>query len=821
MTRQFRLRALSMALALVSGVLALGLAPISEAQVDAAGLGELWTRYGTGLVMDLAIAEADQGPSALVVGGRGIGAVHQASLRDGRFRWVNKWFGAENQPGDGQTAQEIRLGEINGDGVIDTFAGSPDALFAIDGRTGRTLWISHDEGSEFSHGAWDVATADFDLDGVVDAAFADIVDDRITAVDGPTGAQLWYYPREGIVTDLATGDLDLDGRADTVAIGAEANPEIHAISGASGDDGVAEALWTQPFPGTGRTDRPGAQSDPRVVAIEQVIAATTEPEVIVAGGDGNLNVLQGSTGELIGAAVVDGAIADVAVLDLDGDADFEIVAAIDFPFGGGGRGSLHAFDPKGDPLWTLPTAGAAVDLGLADLTGDGAVELVVVGGWLDVPPDDDPPGYAMALDTEEGVAQPSVLWHADLPEYASAVEVGDLFGKLTVAFGQGEEGGVWGLGPDGTTLWYFRTGGRVEEVAAADLDRDGDPEVIEGADDATVAVSDQAGRLLWQARVPGVESPDVIEVATGDLLSSRGVEVIAGTWEFDLTGPRGRLHAFSSGGSPLWSADLPGTADDLLVDDVDGDRRDDVVVATSVDGSAARFDGSGNLVWQQNVSTGLHASIALLDVNGDAVLDVIVASKPFVGGDVTALDGGDGTELWHRAMPAGINWLAATGDPDDDVLAGDLAGTVFRLDAATGNSEWQSGVGSSSWDGAWSVDLTGDGLREVVSVFEDGTARMLDASTGHELWASPTDGQPGFVVTTVPGRTTRIAVGTLATGPTTPPAVYVFDARTGRRLGAHDVQSTVLDLSTANLQGNRDAELLAAAGWQIHAFVVP
>jgi outer membrane protein assembly factor BamB len=810
------------AVALALGLLALGLGSVSEARVDPAGLGELWTRYGTGLVTDLAVAEADGGPSALVVGGRGIGAVHEASLRDGRFRWVNKWSGAEDPPGDGETAQELRLGEINGDGVVDTFAGSPEALFAIDGRTGRTLWISHDEGSEFSRGAWDVATADFDQDGVVDAAFADLVDDRVTAVDGPTGAQLWYYPREGIVTDLATGDLDLDGRADTVAIGAESNPEIHAISGASGDDGVAEALWTQPFPATVRADRPGAHaSDPRVVAVAQVVAETSEPEVVVAGGDGNLNVLEGPTGDLIGAAVVDGAIADVAVLDLDGDADFEIVAAVDFPFGAR-RGSLHAFDPSGDPLWTLPTAGAAVDLAVADLTGDRAVELLVVGGWLDVPPDQEPPGYAMALGTEQrGAPEPAVLWHADLPEYASTVEVGNLFGELTVAVGQGEEGGVWGLGASGKALWYFRTGGRVEEVAGADLDRDGDPEIVEGADDATVAVSDGEGRLLWQARVPGPESPDVIEVATGELVPSRGLEVVAGTWEFDLTGPRGRLHAFSSRGSTLWSADLLGTADDLLVNDVDGDRRDDVVVATSVDGSAARFDGSGGLIWQRSVTTGLHASIALLDVNGDAILDVIVGSKPFVGGDVSALDGTDGTELWHRAMPAGINWLAATGDPDDDVLAGDLAGTVFRLDAATGDAEWQSDLGSSSWDGAWSVDLTGDGIRDVVSVFEDGTARMLDASTGRQLWASPTDGQPGFVVATVPGRAPRIAVGTLATGPITPAAVYVFDARTGRRLGAADVQSTVLDLASANLRGNRDEELLAAAGWQVHAFDVP
>jgi hypothetical protein len=758
---------------------------------------ELWARYGTGLVTELAITDVDAaGRGTLVVGGRGVGALGAGSLRDGRFRWANKWEGAPDLPGDAETVLDLRLADVTGDGVADALAGSGQGLFAMDGVSGRTLWVSDGGGQQFNDGAWDLDIGDFNLDGTADAAFGDLIDDRVSGVDGRTGSLLWYYVRDGSVADVAAGDLDADRRTDVVVIGG-ASREVQAIDGATMDTGQATALWQRDFPA----------GDPRVVAIGQVVAATPAPEVVVGGTGGYVEVFDGPTGREIGTGQLDGGVADVALLDVDGDPDLEVVAANDQGYPGG---SVDAFDPDGSLLWTIPTSAPVNDLATRDLNGDGSEELVAVGGVSG----GEPPGFVLAIEPE----RPRVLWKAGLPELASTVAVGMLFGKLTVAVGQGEEGGIRAFDGKGRARWFFRTGGRVEDLHAADLDGDGLPEIVEGADDSTVAVSDARGRLRWEARVPGNLGPDVMRVGAGDLVPSSGLEVVAGTWEFDFSGPPGRVHAISAGGVPLWSRDALGAVFGLLVSDLDSDGAADVVATTSSDGSVVRLDGNGGVVWEQPLETGSEASLALADANGDGVMDPIVTRKSLGLGTVYALDGTDGTVLWEHSLPEGLNWVNTTGDPTDGIATGDLTGNVYRLRASDGAELWHADIVWSSWDGEWSVDANGDGTPDVVTVSEDGYARMLNGRTGKVLWTSPKSPQAGLRVATMGGGgEPLIAMGTYPPEPIGPSLVATFDALTGQEAGSRWVESMVLDLTSTDLDADRDTELLVGAGWQVRA----
>jgi hypothetical protein len=696
---------------------------------------------------------------------------------------------------------DLRLADVTGDGILDTFAGSGQGLFAMDGVTGRTLWVSDGGGQSFNDGAWDLDIGDFDLDGVADAAFGDLIDDRVSGVDGTTGDLLWFYPRDGSIADIAAGDLDADGRTDVVVLGVDGF-EVHAIDGASMQAGQATALWQQSFPG----------GDPRVVSIGQVVAASPQLEVAVGGSGGYVNVFDGPTGMVIGAGQLDGGVADLALVNVDRDPDLEVVAANDqAPLGG----SVDAFDPDGTLLWTVRTSGPTNDLAAADLDGDGRDEVVAVGGWPGVPPEGQPAGFVLALDP--GTSTPR-LWRADLPEHASKVVAGVVFGELTVAVGRGREGGVHAFDAKGRTLWFFRTGGRVEDLYPADLDGDGSTEVVEGADDSTVAVINPTGRLRWASRVPGTAGPQVMRVGAGDLRHSPGAEVVAGTWEFDPAGPGGRVHAYSARGDLLWTRDVLGAVFGLVVTDLDSDGATDIVVATSAGGSVARLDEHGAIVWERALETGTEATLVVLDVNGDGVGDPIVGRKSLGLGTVYALDGRGGAVLWATVLPEGINWVSVTGRPRDGIMAGDLTGNVSRLRASDGVEVWRADLVWSSWDGEWSVDANGDGMRDVATVFEDGFARMLDGRTGSVLWSSAKSPQAGLRVATIRADSGwRIAMGTYPPEPIGPSLVFVFDALTGQPVGTFHVQSMVLDLTGADLDGDTNQELLAGAGWQVHA----
>jgi outer membrane protein assembly factor BamB len=244
----------------------------------------------------------------------------------------------------------------------------------------------------------------------------------------------------------------------------------------------------------------------------------------------------------------------------------------------------------------------------------------------------------------------------------------------------------------------------------------------------------------------------------------------------------------------------------------------DVVVATSTDGSVARLDGAGAVVWETAVETGTEAGLALVDANGDGVLDPIVTRKSLGLGTVYAMDGRDGALLWQESLPEGINWVSATGD---GIVTGDLTGNVYRLRASDGAEVWHADIVWSSWDGEWSVDGNGDGAPDVATVSEDGYAYLLDGKTGAVVWKSDKSPQAGLrVATLLTEAGPRIAMGTYPPEPIGPSRVFVLDALTGQRLGRWNVHSMVLDLEPADLGGGSGQELLVGAGWQVHALDV-
>ena len=812
------------------------LAPAPAFNSPSAGAFQKWTRSGTGMVTDLVVADLDgDGSKEVVVGGRGVGVIDAASAATGRYRWTNKWIKPDGTRGDGdwEFVREMAVVDVTGDGRADVVVGGDNGLYVLDPLTGQTVWTWFDHAddpqgghAQFTDGANDIALADLNGDGTKDVVFADLFDDGVTAVDVKNRRLLWFFARpNGITMDIHAADLNGDGVSDIVVTGGAGDPgemEVTAISSA----GVS--LWSRPYLGPGLLGTAGLKGDPVVIDVGRVLPGLST-QVVIGGANGQISVFDAATGTPLQVWPTALPVIDLVLAEVDGDPEQEIVATGTDLSREPVSGSVVAYDGTGALLWTQNAAGPPFDLEVANVDGIGGVELIVGGGFNTPDGRSEQDGFVQLM--ELGIAStPRVRWTKLVTEHVKAVAEGLVNGQRTIVAGQNLEGDVVAVSPTGDERWLYRTAGRIEQLATADLDGSGAREIIEVADDSAVSVHNAAGDLLWTQRVPGIGGPDVISVDTGNLDDEPTDEIVVGTFDFyDGDAVGGRLHAYDADGSPLWSVDQPGAVHSLRLADIDHDGRIDVLSGTAIQGQVGRYDTNGEPVWETPLDTGVAVELGLVDLTNDGVDDVIAVTKRLGPlGDLYALNGVTGDLIWHRegdpGLPGesdgpivyGVNWISVSGGR---VAMGDVAGRVYVINPATGEpGAWQVQPGGSSWDGGWTVDVNGDGTRDVVSASEDAFTRVLSGVDGEELWATPTHEGRGFQVATVEMPTGAvIASGTFGN----PPSLQLLDASTGAVLSETILHSYVLDIIATDLSGDGVPELLTGAGWNLHASHLP
>ncbi len=312
-------------------------------------------------------------------------------------------------------------------------------------------------------------------------------------------------------------------------------------------------------------------------------------------------------------------------------------------------------------------------------------------------------GVSLATVVSSGQSQddrpadvPQVLWKVDLTSASyGGGAIGELDGKLVIVFGTyfNDEHLYAVNAKDGSVLWKFRSeGGPFDaSVAIADLDGDGKREVL-AADSSTGTLFclDGTGKVAWKTKLPN-------------------------------------------------STDSPPSVADL-----DGDGKLEIVVATM-----AGSDKHGRVValaadtretkWVAKVPGHVQSEPALVDLNGDSVLDAIVTTWR---GDkaVRALDGRDGAELWKHTMAGDMYHGASVFDDGGlRIVTTSIAGDVCCLDAA-GQVVWKRQVGGYLFAPTTVADLDGDGASEVVVA--SGRVHVLDAR-GDERWKTDSFGSIG------------------------------------------------------------------------------
>ena len=338
---------------------------------------------------------------------------------------------------------------------------------------------------------------------------------------------------------------------------------------------------------------------------------------------------------------------DVYVEDMDGDGDLDIVSASNWD----DTIAWYENDGAVDPSWTAAdidsNADGARGVYAADMDGDGDVD-IVSASWLD---------DTIAWYENDGAADPS--WTAaDIDTNsrgAQSVYVADMDGD-------GDLDIVSALYFDSTIAWYENDGaadpswtaadintslGGARDVQVADLDGDGDPDIVAiGYNDDVIAwyENDGAADPSWTASQIAIDNAgQPTSVYVGDMDGDGDIDVLTTSQNYTLT-----WYENDGAANPSWTAANIATnlghPFNAHAADMDGDGDLDIILADTFKRPVVWYenDGAADPSWTTSTidynMTQLYAVYAA-DMDDDGDLDIVSA------------DMADDTIAWYENVP--------------------------------------------------------------------------------------------------------------------------------------------------------------------------
>ncbi len=373
-----------------------------------------------------------------------------------------------------------------------------------------------------------------------------------------------------------------------------------------------------------------------------------------------------------------------------------------------------------------------VDEGFDDTDGDGVADCV--DDDCDV--DEHPGGEVELLEACEGTVVGVVKdpWNVTIEWQWTSTGQGVLVmpavGNLTddngdglidendnpdIAFSNWTVGDLVALHGDGSGEIFRVTDiSGVGGVTIADVDVDGEPEVIAVTPDGNVVAVDGAGNIEWTSE--SFELSSYPQPAVADLDADGDVEVV-----YDAAVVSG------ADGSTLFT--LPDVATDYrtpVLVDIDADGTHEIILGERV------FSHSGALEWA--ISSGYSSTFAAVaDLDGDAGGEVVM-----VTGSSLALYEPDGTMISGVILPGSNPGPPAIADfdGDGDVEIAVAANPDISVWEVSGIMRWAAPVDDySGMAGCSGYDIDGDGAYELLYA-DQSRFHIYDGSTGTELYSN-------------------------------------------------------------------------------------
>ncbi len=524
------------------------------------------------------------------IDGDGNQDVLAASLDDNKIAWYRNLgdgiFGSQQViTNQALVAQAVYAGDLDGDGDIDVLSASRDdnKIAWYENTNGQGAFSAANIINTDALWANGVLAKDMDGDGDLDVVSSSELDDKIAWYRnegaGVFSGEIIVTTGANAVREIYLADIDGDG-------------DMDIVSASSASDTIA---WYE------NTDGAGAFGAERVITRQADFAQGVF--AIDLDLDGDIDVLSASlndskiawyentngqgtfSAQKIISSTASGA-ASVVAGNLDGDEDIDILSASRFDnkiawyesFAGKGRVQFGGFNP----IATFSQSIGAHAVYTADINGD---------GYKDV----------LSASYNDG----KIAWYLN-------------------------DKGRLGLQRIITT-----TASGARDVFAIDIDNDGDQDVLSasGGDNA----------IRWYENFDGEGSFDLVHVISTN--ANNAYAVFAA--DLDTDGDPDVLSASSSDDKIAWYENLDGDgnfseeriiskatkgATDVIAVDVDGDGDHDVVSASTFDDKIAWYenlDGRGTFGEQRVVTTDADLAIAIhaSDIDGDGDFDLVSASS--------------------------------------------------------------------------------------------------------------------------------------------------------------------------------------------------
>ena len=649
----------------------------------------------------------------------------------------------------------LALGDLDGDGDLDLVTGSGSTedneliAWTNDGTPFAGTWSANDVGAS-SDDVNAVALGDLDNDGDLDliTGSGSTEDNELIAWanDGTPFAGTWAANDVGASSDdvnsLALGDLDNDG-------------DLDLVSGSGSTEDNELIAWTNdgtPFVGTWSANDVGASLDD--------VNSVTIGDVDI---DGDLDIVSGSgsgedmevifwandktpfvgtwTATDVGAST--DSVADVSLGDLDDDGDLDFISV---------SGSSENYELIG---WQNPlTIGSAAfpntgitNIGTsfsrprtiehADIDGDGDIDML---GAADVEDD---------ISWFENTAGDGSAWTEHLID-GSFDEAYSVVGADMDGDGDMDVVGAARTADD--ISWWENTAGdgsawtehvidnnfdSAVDVKAADLDGDGDMDVVAGAwtaNDIAWWENTAGDGSAWTKQVIDSNFKWCFRVATADVDGDGDMDVLGAAYSTNLLawfentagdGSAWTRHTIANWASDQWLGTYVNTGD------IDGDGDLDVTSAASSTGYVAWFEntaGDGSAWTRHNIyrfgpQNPYVAHPADLDSDGD--LDVLMGwptVRAIRWAENTAGDGSAWTTHYIDTFPGSWEYFH---DLDAADINGDGKLNIIGAGTNTGRIFW---IGNTQ-----TIDYSSSYPSVYVVVDEDGTA----AATSIALLGEP------------------------------------------------------------------------------------